>query len=130
MPVELYYDSSRHILRGTVSNPLDRDDIDRLMKEIVDAEDFPPDTPAIYDLRGLDFRTFDKGFAERLIEIRRHYPRRGNARIALIAPDDLGFGMTRMYQLLSDDLDQAIMVFRSVEEGEQWLMEGEKEPLS
>jgi hypothetical protein len=57
-----------------------------------------------------------------LIEIRKKYPERGNAKIAIVASTDLSFGMSRMYEVFSGNLPQTIMVFRNLEEAEQWLV--------
>ena len=81
----------------------------------------PPDAPALWDLRELDFRSLDRRFTERMVAVRADEPRRGAARIALLVADDLGFGMMRMYVLLSDPLGQEMAVFRDEAAAERWL---------
>ncbi len=128
MPAEFRFDASRNILRGTMTSPLTLDDIERVVRAMVESREFPPDTPAVWDLSGVDFRTMDKAFVERVINTRKQFVQRDNVRIALIAPDDLGYGMCRMYEFLSADLAHKIMVFRTLEEGEKWLIKGDPEP--
>ncbi len=45
----------------------------------------------------------------------------GQARTAFIADSDVSFGMARMYATLSADTDTGFMVYRTIEEGEEWL---------
>jgi hypothetical protein len=47
------------------------------------------------------------------------------ARRAIVVQSDLGFGMSRMYELLRGDLTQTIRVFRDVDQAKRWLDEGE-----
>ena len=41
--------------------------------------------------------------------------------MALVREDAGGFGMSRMFGILSEDLRARVAVFRSIEEAEQWL---------
>ncbi len=45
----------------------------------------------------------------------------GQSRTAFIADSDVSFGMARMYATLSADTDTGFMVYRTIEEGEEWL---------
>ena len=56
-----------------------------------------------------------------MIEMRKRYPERGNAKLAIVVHSDFSFGMSRMYEMLSDRLPQSIMVFRDYAKAEQWL---------
>ena len=42
-------------------------------------------------------------------------------KIAIIAPSDIGFGMSRMYEIYSDVIPWDLVVFRSVESALAWL---------
>ena len=59
-----------------------------------------------------------------IIELREQHPERANFRLALIAPDDLSYGMLRMYEMLSEwKLSRNLMVFRDYSAGEQWILQ-------
>jgi hypothetical protein len=42
-------------------------------------------------------------------------------RIALVAPRDISFGMSRVYQALSESIHEEVSVFRSLDEAINWL---------
>ena len=44
-----------------------------------------------------------------------------SARRAVVAGDDLVFGMGRMFQMLHDEAPEEMQVFRSLDEARQWL---------
>jgi hypothetical protein len=123
MPIEFRYDSTKKIIRGKITSPFTAADLQVALQRMVDAsKDFASDVPTLWDLRGIDFTKIDAVLMQQLNSIRKQFPQRGNACLALIAPTDLGYGMCRMYELMSADMPQKIMVFRSVEEGERWLL--------
>lgn len=45
-------------------------------------------------------------------------------RIAVIAPDDLEFGMSRMYQALRSESENDLRVFRTRDAAEEWMASG------
>jgi hypothetical protein len=51
--------------------------------------------------------------------------RRQGGKTAVVVPEDLGFGMARMFQIMSDtdDFPFKINVFRTYDEAKQWLLE-------
>ena len=42
---------------------------------------------------------------------------------AIIAPEDLSFGLSRMYEMLSDDSPESVKVFRERDEAWAWINE-------
>jgi hypothetical protein len=123
VPIEYRYDRDKKTLYGSVTSPLTIPQLEEMLVGVTSSKDFPPDTRTLWDLRGVDFEGIDRGFEELVISVRRQYPQRGEARIALVVEDQLGLGMTRMYEILGEDLPQQTRVFTSYAEGEQWLLE-------
>jgi len=122
MPISFYYDREKEALYGTMTGQITEDEFQASLQEILQSDQFPPDTRTLWDLRELDFKTIDSLMEKRLINIRREYPERGRARLAFIVAGDLAFGMGRMYEILSEDLPQEIRIFRKYSEGENWLL--------
>ena len=125
MPIEFRYDREKEILRLVIESPLILEEVRTAMKEVTGSHDFSPDVGTVWDLRALDFRHVDRAFEQSIIEIRKRFPERGVARIAIVVADELGFGMSRMYQGLADlsgGLPQRTRVFMSYAEGEEWLL--------
>ena len=100
------------------------EEIDSLFTAIKSSKEYPVDVEALWDLRKADFRTVDEDLFKRIIAIRMRYPERSGMRAAFIASDELSYGMSRMYEILSSfEIKRHIQVFRDYEEGERWLLE-------
>lgn len=50
-----------------------------------------------------------------------------DAVVAVVAPEDIDFGLSRMWELQSDDIPWEIRVFRDSEEAKTWIRERVKE---
>lgn len=57
----------------------------------------------------------DSGISELLREVR------ADRKIALVAPDDLEFGMGRVFLSNTENLPSAYRLFRTLEDAQQWL---------
>lgn len=93
--------------------------------EIAENPDIPNNSNAIWNLNDYCFDQAERRFFQILINGRAQFPGRSQARVVLVAENDLGFGMCRMYQIMCD-LNQAIAdnttyVVRSVDEAIEWL---------
>jgi len=119
MPVEFHYKNS--IVYGAFKSPLNLDEIKKAIVLLTKSTQFPADANTLWDLRELDFAQIDYDMERQLIAIRRQYPERGQAKIAFVVSSDLGFGMMRRYEMLSDNLPQHIRVFRDDAKAEAWL---------
>jgi len=119
MPVEFHYKNS--IVYGAFKSPLILDEIKKAVALLTKSTQFPADANTLWDLRELDFAQIDHDMEKQLIEIRKQYPERGQAKIAFVVGSDLGFGMMRRYEMLSDNLPQHIRVFRDDAKAEAWL---------
>jgi len=122
MPVELRYDREKEVLCVAVKGPLTPEEFEGALKDIIRSDQFPPDIRSLWDMREADLKDIDRGIEERLINIRKEYPERGSARVAVVVVNDRDFGMSRMYQSLSEDLSRPMQVFRSYTEAEDWLL--------
>lgn len=124
MLLRFEYNEEKHILYGSYSGRFTFDEFESKLLEIVSGKDYPPDVPTIWDVGQMDAAQFDWEFISKLLEIRRNYPQRGEAMIAIVAPSDLSFGVSRMYASISDRLPPLIRVFRDVSKAEEWIAEG------
>ena len=123
MPMEYRYDEAKQTIYAVAKGSVNTDELDAFMTFVTQAEEFSPDTRTLWDLRELDFNSVDRQFVEQFVNTREKYPDRGAARIAMIVGSDHGFGMTRMYEMLSDRLPQNIKVFREPGEATAWLFD-------
>jgi hypothetical protein len=50
-----------------------------------------------------------------------------DAIVAVVAETDLTYGLSRMWEIMCDEIDWEIRIFRSTEEARNWIMERVKE---
>jgi len=96
------------------------------MDKIISTNEYPTDVPTLWDLRKLDFSSIDSNFVDQVTGKRKEINReRKNAKLAMVVDSDLGYGMTRMYQIFSElaGLSQKVEIFKNIEEAKDWLLE-------
>ena len=83
------------------------------------------DRAVLWDLTCLDFSRFGPQSARIFIEKNRQLlKKRSKQKTAILVNSDLGFGLSRKYETLSEDLIQvAYRVFKDTEEALNWLKE-------
>ena len=121
MQLSINYNAQKNILYGRYKGAFTTTEFEAQLRKIVSAAEFPPDVPTIWDLSETDMAQFDWKFIEQLLEIRARFPARGDALIAIVAPADLTFGVSRMYAARGNDLPQQVQVFRDESSAEDWL---------
>lgn len=125
MPISLHYDTNIEAIRGTVTDSFSFEEFKELSIQIVESKDIPSDANAIWDCRDLDFSTLNTTFMRELVNIREKFNTdRGSAKIAVIVKSDVGHGMIRIYQTLSDlkKVQQGIAIFRNDEDATAWIL--------
>ena len=124
MPIELKYDQTKKILLVTVIGQITLDEITSAFQKITSSSQFAPNVDALWDMRQANFTDTNERLWREIIEVRKQYPERKNYRSAVIATDKFAYGMTRMYELISEgDLPRKLMVFKDFSEGEQWILQ-------
>jgi hypothetical protein len=127
MSFESHYDRTKQILYCTVRGAYTMETFYATVPSIAQSTEFPPDSDTLWDLRQLIFDGLNADFMKQLVAARKAFPERRGARLALIVEGDLAFGLTRMYEMISDaeaaELQQQMRAFRSLAAGEQWLLE-------
>ncbi len=121
MSMDLHYDANKKILACLCKGPLSADEFKATLALIVSSQEYPPDVNLLWDVREVDANSFDKSLVSRVVSIRQNYPQRGDAKLALVASEDLHFGLSRMYEMMTDEMPQNIHVFRTTADAEAWL---------
>ena len=127
MALEFEYDGTKKILYFTVRGIFTIAEFYATAPDVLNSDEFPPNANSLWDLREMDLQGFDAEFMKRIVQVRKEFPERGNAHLALLVQGDLAYGMSRMYEMLSDTettgLQQRIRVFRDFAAAEQWLLD-------
>jgi hypothetical protein len=125
MAIKLEYNSSDNYLLGTVEGKVTYHEYNQMMEEITSSEEYPPDVNTIWDMRELDINDADESIFRSFINIRKKTDKkRGNTKLSIVVADDLSFGVSRMYQTLSEisELSQEMKIFRKIEEARNWVL--------
>ena len=123
MSVDINYDGNRKVLCITVSGISDPDELTAVLDTITNSDDYPPDTNAIWDIRKADIANANYQLICELVKIRSRFKKRNNCRAALIVSSNVQYGLSRMFEILSDGkIKHQFKVFRNYDEGEKWLL--------
>lgn len=120
MAIDFKYDQTNEILLVTITGQLDMAALQLAAQKIASSNEFPANVNTIYDMTKMDFSNITTEFEENVIKLRKQLDR-GDAKIACVTPTDVGFGMGRIYEVLSSNLPQQVRVFRTFEEAINWI---------
>ena len=121
MPVNFHYDSEHKVAIITIKGQVNLDELKSIASNFLSSDNVPSDTNALYNLRELNLSNIDMNFELSFIQFRETLTGRGNAKIAMVVEGNEGFGMGRMYEMLSSHLPQEIHIFKSMDEAYTWL---------
>ena len=120
MAIQIEFDSTCGILRAQISDEFDTDEYRDAMVQITSGNHYPAKVPTIWDLKKLDFTDLDSRLGHLVKEIRSSFKKRGDAKIAYVVSDQLGYGLMRMFQVLSDTEEDSLVCYE-YDEAESWI---------
>ena len=120
MPIIFEFDSASGVLRVAATDRLALGELFQAMEQIANGVHYPPTVTTIWDLRSLDFANIDSQTTKKISAILAEFPARKNAKIAYVVADQLGYGMMRMLQNLTDTADTS-QVFYDYAKADQWI---------
>lgn len=126
MSIELTFDDQLGILIAAVTDEVIPDEVAATLTEIVSSDKYPPDIDVMWDLRNLDFKSISSEMVYAIEEVREQFPERGEAYIAFVVPDDLAFGMSRMHEIVTNELPQTIRIFKDYHKAITWMQESKR----
>jgi hypothetical protein len=124
MPASLSYDPELRILNVAVSGPVVPAEFDAALTAITTSTAFPPDVDALWDFSDADFRGTRSADLRVMLDTRMARVERGRSLVAIVANSDMAYGMSRIFQALSErGMPQRLTVVRSVNEAERWILD-------
>ena len=119
MPIHLYYDKKKEILNCSIDQSFSFEELESTLYTITHSAEYLPDVKTLWNIERFDLKEINEDFMNRL-----KFPQRRNAKLAIIIPSDLGFGLSRMYEAFSEiqGMPQSIHVFRNHADAEKWLL--------
>ena len=127
MPITHRYDPQKEALYGEMKGEFTSEEYRSALSAIASSTSHSPSIRSIWDLRELDFTKVTPQLVRACVEVRSSFPKRHPAKIAFVVDDDLGFGMTRMFEIVGDQLGDATKVFREFFDAELWLLQEQPE---
>jgi len=99
------------------------DELINELKEIYSKPDFNLEMNNLWDLRDADVSSFPSEQVQDIQSfVSQHWGESGKSRSALIVSADVAYGLSRMYEIMSEDKTAGkIMVFRDYEEALKWV---------
>jgi hypothetical protein len=124
MPIEVRIDETLRLVRLKASGELTLRDLVEAIEPMLQASGFEPDMPQLLDLGSVERSGITADQMRSLVEVfAKEVPRVGSGRVAVFAPRPVIFGLSRMYEALSEELPMRLRVFRDRDEAEAWLLE-------
>ena len=126
MPVEIEIDSKAGVVVRRVIGMLSLDDVKESLKALYEHPGFRAGMNAIWDFREGDAAQLTADEIKEIVNyVAQQTERRGSGyRVAIVAPRDVNFGISRMFQTYGRDLPFELKVCRKAEEALRWINEG------
>jgi hypothetical protein len=115
MPLTFTYDADRDLLLGVGTGRLTGDDFGP-----GNLPDYPVGTPELLDVRAVTDADVTGADIRRIAELERLGPNR-ISRMAIVTGSAVTYGLSRMFQMLADEADYQIEVFRELGDALKWI---------
>ena len=122
MSITYKYNPQKGAIYAAIEGLITFEDFQLTLASITEVEDIPPNTRILWDLRKMDFSNIDWDFSKELVKIRALNPKRATSKVALIAENEVDYGITEMHVLQSNKQPDLMRAFRNYDEGERWLL--------
>ena len=125
MPVEIKIDGKADVVVRRVIGKLSLDDVKDSFKALYEHPGFRVGMSAVWDFREGDAaKLTGDGIKEIVSYVAQQTAKRGSGyRVAIVAPRDVDFGTSRMFQTYGHDLPFELKICRKVEDAFRWINE-------
>jgi hypothetical protein len=122
MPIRTMIDKGSNLIRTTASGRVTGRDLVDYYHRLRAHPDFRGSLNEIFDATQVDTIDLTADDVRRLSSVTEEFTRRGvPVKVAIIAPGDLEFGMSRMYEMLQSQSINVLKVFRERAAAEAWI---------
>jgi hypothetical protein len=124
MSVEFRIDKDDGIVYGTLKGEVNVEEILAAMEHLVLSEEYEPNLNGITDLRAMKWES-DQGDLRKLVHfLIEHRKKIGRSRSAVVVSGDRTYGMSRMFEVFSEQAPLKVRVFRDFDKAKRWVIEG------
>lgn len=122
MPIDIEIDAKRQRIDTRATGVVTVQDLLSYYQRLHDHPDFNLGMSELWDASAITDTRLSSDDLREFSSVTEPYTRQGaSARVAILVPDDLGFGLARMYELLQADSINRLKIVRSREAAEAWL---------
>jgi hypothetical protein len=121
---EYRIDTHEGIVYSTLTGDLDVEEIIAGLIRVLEDDDFETGMSGITDLRGLKWESDQEDLRKLAGFMVEHRDRIGHSRTAVVVGGDRAYGMTRMFEVFSEQSSLDISVFRDIERAREWILRG------
>lgn len=129
MPVDYEIDPARCLIRTRCHGEVRFDQITSHFRTLADDPKLPSEPDVLLDFSDLTTYPDRDHVRSAALEVRGLLPKVTWGRCAIAAPEDVTFGIARMFEMISEPYFSVVMVFRSHDEAETWLASPRPVPL-
>jgi hypothetical protein len=122
MPMSYTIDASQNLVRATGTGVLTDDDVMAHRRALSADPRFTQQMREISDIRQVtDFQVTPAGVRLMVAADVKMVPAGGMHKLAVVAEENVAYGMSRMYQTLDEPNIRSVGVFRNYQDAEEWL---------
>ena len=115
-------DTSKNLISTTGTGVLTDDDVMLHRKSLTADPKFNPKMRELSDIRGVsEFKVTSAGVRLMVASDVKMVPEGGMHQLAVVASENVAYGMSRMYQTLDEPNIRTVGVFRNYEDAVEWL---------
>jgi hypothetical protein len=122
MPIRMTIERDTGLIRTSASGRVTGRDLVEYYRRLRAHPDFRSTLNEIFDVTQVDAIDVSADDVRRLSSVTEEFTSRGvPVKVAIIAPGDLEFGMSRMYEMLQVQSVNTLKVFRERSDAEDWI---------
>lgn len=122
MPITYEINKEQGVIYTTATGSLDDTDIAAFKQKLTSDPDYRPGMKELSDVRGVDeFRVTAAGISRFAGMDEDSEDMVKEHRLAIIATEDVIFGMARMYQFQTEKSKPNVQIFRDLQQAREWL---------
>lgn len=127
MSVEFRVDREDEIVYGVLKGQVTAEEIIEDLERTISDEDYRPHFNGISDLRDINWES-EQGDLRKIVQfILRNRGRIGRHRSAIVVSGERSFGMSRMFEVFSEQTPLKVRVFRDYTKALEWVKTGDGE---
>ncbi len=123
MPIETTIDVERDLIIRKVTGRFLIDDLEAAYAYTFEHPDYKPSMNALWDLLEADIAEVTSEELTQVVQLVQSVAdhRGSDYKVAFVAPDEVSYGITRMFEAYANNLEFQMFSFRNMDDASSWL---------